>query len=384
VGPAAPGRLQQQNSVQPELNAHGPPSGCLSVQTPPVQNSIVEHWESWLHGVPGHTLPNRPASPAAHWHAPPLAAQSVWVLQMLLPMPGTVQQHDSTQPELKAHDSPCGCFRVQTPPVQNSIPEHCESSEHAVPGQMPPNSSASPAAHWQVPPLAAQSVWRSHVVLEPPGTSQQQASRQPELKAHGPPFGCRSVQTPPVQNSTAEHWESSPHALPGQTPWKSCTSKESHSQVPPPAAQSCCNVHVLPPGNPVQQHCALEWQSELKLHAHSRPPPLRVVVVVELPVTVVVDVVLAQPLGVQASQQLGTFPMHACPPFGALHRVALDFTAHLVTPFPFVMQQVTAPGFLAQVEFAAQWTRGALHASARVPFLTAAFAWPETHWTYWR
>jgi hypothetical protein len=49
----------------------------------------------------------------------------------------------------------------------------------------------------------------AHVAVQEPGVvhvpAQQQPSRQPELKLHGPPPGCLSVQTPPVQNSTAEH-----------------------------------------------------------------------------------------------------------------------------------------------------------------------------------
>jgi hypothetical protein len=201
----APGKVQQQGSVQPELKAHGPPSGCLRVQTPPVQNSDDEHWESSLHRVPGHLPPNRWASPLLHSHVAPLAAQPVWELHTLFETPGTEQQQESTHPELKAHAPPSGCLSVQTPPVQNSSPEHWESSLHGVPGHTPPNSSISPALHSQVPPLSAQSLCRSHVVLAAPARAQQQEFKQPELKAHAPPPGCLRVQTPPVQNSTGEH-----------------------------------------------------------------------------------------------------------------------------------------------------------------------------------
>jgi hypothetical protein len=68
-----------------------------------------------------------------------------------------------------------------------------------------PNRWASPALHSQVPSFLAQSLWGSHVELEPPGVPQQHPSRQPELNAHGPSVGCFKVQTPPVQNSTDEH-----------------------------------------------------------------------------------------------------------------------------------------------------------------------------------
>jgi hypothetical protein len=116
-----------------------------------------------------------------------------------------VQQQESKQPELKAHEPPLGCFRVQTPPVQNSSDEHWESTLHGVPGHTPPNRWASPALHSHVPPPLMHAFWTPHVGAEPPGEVQQQRSSQPELKAHGPPLGCFRVQTPPVQNSTDEH-----------------------------------------------------------------------------------------------------------------------------------------------------------------------------------
>jgi hypothetical protein len=117
--------------------------------------------------------------------------------------------------------------------VQNSTSEHWESWLHGVPGHTPPKSSTSPALHSHVPPLSAQSLWRSHVVFEPPGSVQQQEFTQPELKAQAPPPGCLRVQTPPVQNSTGEHWESWPHGVPGHTPSNSWTSPALHSHVPP-------------------------------------------------------------------------------------------------------------------------------------------------------
>jgi hypothetical protein len=176
-----------------------------------------------------------------------------------------------------------------------------------------------------------------------------------------------------VQYSTDEHCESSPHGVPGQTPANSWTSPALHSQVPPLAAQSCCRVQVFPAANPLQQHGALEWQSELSAHEHSNPPPNPGIVVVVETVVVVV-VVLAQPLVVHASQQLETTPAHACPPLGGLHALALGFTVHRVLPFAFVMQHVTLPGFFPQVDLVAHFTIGALQAAGRVPLLTAALA----------
>jgi hypothetical protein len=103
--------------------------------------------------------------------------------------------------------------------------------------------------------------------------------------------------------------------------------------------------------------------------------------VVVVVVLVFVVVVLAQPVAVHASQQLRKFPLHARPPLGLLHALALAFTAHFVLPLAVVMQQVTLPG-LAQVDFAAHLAIGAAHAAGRLRFLTAAWAWCETHLTY--
>jgi len=98
---------------------------------------------------------------------------------------------------------------------------------------MPPNSWASPELHSHEPPSSAQDPWRLHVALDAPGRVQQQASVQPELNAQGPPLGCLSVQTPPVQNSRPEHWESSLQGVPGHTPPNRCASPPLHSQLPP-------------------------------------------------------------------------------------------------------------------------------------------------------
>jgi len=58
---------------------------------------------------------------------------------------------------------------------------------------------------------------------------------------------------------------------------------------------------------------------------------------------------------VQASQQLGSVPTHAEPPFGTLHFDASFFVEHFVLPFEFVRQHVTNPG-LPHVDFAAHLT----------------------------
>jgi hypothetical protein len=58
-----------------------------------------------------------------------------------------------------------------------------------------------------------------------------------------------------------------------------------------------------------------------------------------------VDVVLGTQLPLpQESQQLGTVPVHALPPFGARQRVASLFTLQRSLPAAVVRQQVTAPG----------------------------------------
>ena len=81
---------------------------------------------------------------------------------------------------------------------------------------------------------------------------------------------------------------------------------------------------------------------------------VRVAVAVCVIVAVIVGVGVkgdAQPLAVQASQQLAK-PVEQLlpPPAGALHFAALDFTEHLVRPLLVVRQQVTHPGARPQVE----------------------------------
>lgn len=64
---------------------------------------------------------------------------------------------------------------------------------------------------------------------------------------------------------------------------------------------------------------------------------------------------VAQPLDVQASQQLAKVPTHEVPPFGGLHLSPFDFVEHDVTPLALVRQQVTKFG-LPQVDRAAHLT----------------------------
>ena len=71
-----------------------------------------------------------------------------------------------------------------------------------------------------------------------------------------------------------------------------------------------------------------------------------VVEVVDVLVVLDVEVVVGtqSPLP-HASQQLGTVPAHAVPPFGARQRAASFFTLQRSRPAALVRQQVTAPGF---------------------------------------
>lgn len=55
----------------------------------------------------------------------------------------------------------------------------------------------------------------------------------------------------------------------------------------------------------------------------------------------VVVVVALQPPAVQASQQLGTAPAHALPPFGATQRAALRLSEQEVVPERRVRQHAT-------------------------------------------
>ena len=104
-------------------------------------------------------------------------------------------------------------------------------------------------------------------------------------------------------------------------------------------------------GNSSGQQTAPGPQSPLQVGTNVSPHGVPRVMVVVL--VVVVVVVTVQPPLPHASQQLGADPTHTCPPLGALHDDARRFTVHLVVPFDFVRQHVTAPGF-PQVERAAQ------------------------------
>ncbi len=112
---------QQHPPTQAEVKAHALPLGRLSVQAPPVQNSRLEHSESSPHGVPGHTPPNTPTSPALHSHVPPAPAQVASREHTPFEAPGRVQQHAalSAQAELNSHCAPIASFGTHAPPVQN-------------------------------------------------------------------------------------------------------------------------------------------------------------------------------------------------------------------------------------------------------------------------
>jgi len=89
---------------------------------------------------------------------------------------------------------------------------------------------------------------------------------------------------------------------------------------------------------------------------------------------VVLVVVVAQPVAVQASQQLARTPMHRAPPLGAVHRAVARLIAHLVTPLLFVRQQVTKPG-RPQVE----WDAHRLTDRTQSAFARTAFACCAAH-----
>jgi hypothetical protein len=105
------------------------------------------------------------------------------------------------------------------------------------------------------------------------------------------------------------------------------------------------------------------------------------VVVVVAPGGVVVVVAPAQPPALQLSQQLCVAPIHAEPPFGAVHFAVTDFTEHFVLPVAVVRQHVTKP-FSPQVDFLAHRKTSALHCFGRLPLVAAAFAACATQWTY--
>ena len=104
--------------------------------------------------------------------------------------------------------------------------------------------------------------------------------------------------------------------------------------------------------------------------------PASVVVVVL--VVVVVDVLDTVVDGwqlppTQASQQLGTDPTHAVPPFGARQKSALLLMLHRVRPRESVRQQATEPG-LPHVELPAHSRNLARHGPRRSPLRVARFA----------
>ena len=102
-----------------------------------------------------------------------------------------------------------------------------------------------------------------------------------------------------------------------------------------------------------------------------------VVVVLVVVVLVMLVVVVEQPLGPQASQQLGFVPMVD----GGLQRLGSRLTLQWILPSESVRQQVTAPG-LPQVERDAQRTTLPLQVRGSLIASTSAFATPATHFTY--
>ena len=78
------------------------------------------------------------------------------------------------------------------------------------------------------------------------------------------------------------------------------------------------------------------------------------IVVLVVLVVVVVVVIGTQPVGLQASQQLGRLPTHALLPLGAVQCVPLLLTEQDVLPLLLVRQHVTKPGF-PQADLAAHF-----------------------------
>ena len=118
------------------------------------------------------------------------------------------------------------------------------------------------------------------------------------------------------------------------------------------------------------------------LSPQTGPPGVVVLVVVVTGVVVVVDPPPGQPFA-QASQQLPV-PMHAVPPFGALHFDASLLIWHFCLPFLSIRQQVTASG-RPQVDFAAHCVISPRHCSRRSPFFTASFttSFTQCTWSPW-
>ena len=82
----------------------------------------------------------------------------------------------------------------------------------------------------------------------------------------------------------------------------------------------------------------------------------------------------AQPLAVQASQQLDLRPTQAEPPLGAVQELIECLVLQVVLPFEFVRQQVTKPA-LPQVDCAAHFTTAPL----QLLLSRVAFACPAAH-----
>ena len=145
-------------------------------------------------------------------------------------------------------------------------------------------------------------------------------STQPQLRMKvivwgsydsNPPHTSPPTHTPP-------HW-GNPERTHGVTP----AGKQSHSVVN--VDISLLGPHCSPAAQTPSVHCGVVPP------AHGMRGSVVVVVVVLL-VLLVVVVVVAQPACVQASQQLAKLPVHARPPFGAVHFVALLLIVHDVRP----------------------------------------------------
>jgi len=103
--------------------------------------------------------------------------------------------------------------------------------------------------------------------------------------------------------------------------------------------------------------------------------------VVDVLVVVEVDVVVGvQSPAPHASQQLGTVPVQAVPPFGARQRIASLFTLQRSVPPALVRQQATAPG-RPQVDRAAQRLTVPLHSARSWPVATRTASTPAAQLT---
>jgi hypothetical protein len=103
--------------------------------------------------------------------------------------------------------------------------------------------------------------------------------------------------------------------------------------------------------------------------------------VVDVLLVVDVDVVVgAQSPPPHASQQLGTVPMHAAPPFEARQRDAPFFTLHRRRPPALVRQQATVPG-RPHVDRTAQRLTAPLQPRGSRPVATRTVSTPEAQRT---